>query len=148
MSTDVELLEALAQQLDVAGVGSYYVDEPFPADVQVGIFVITMADAPERAVALSTYPVSDNARLTDCITGVQVRTRGREGDPLDGARLADAVLAALHGLRGVVGDGDVRIVQCRRQSGTPLGPDGLNRFETSTNYYIDHNRALPHIEDD
>jgi hypothetical protein len=69
---------------------------------------------------------------------MQVRVRG-DMDPRTVLDLDDAVFAALDGLADVR-FGQVEISQIYRRTSAPIGRDGQDREERTSNYYIDASR--------
>lgn len=118
--------------------------DPYPA-AAVGIYVGSMPASPDRAVALTAYPVEDNPALTDDITGIQVRSRGTQ-DPRVATDLDDAIFEVLQGATGLT-LGGVYVTQLWRNSGGPMGADANRRHEMSSNYYAHTNRPTAHRTD-
>lgn len=131
MSTD-DLLVGLAVRLAQAGVGAWKPTEAYSTG-DTAIVLGIVPQSPDRVIALSAYPVSDDLTLSDSVTGVQVRYRtGPQSSDL--TALTDAVFDALHGAEFHAGP--VRVVQCWRNSGAPLGADEVGRLEAAENYYL------------
>ena len=107
---------------------------------ETAITIAGPPQAPDRVVALTYYPVTDDAALSDVVAGVQIRCRGVVNDPNDAGDLADAVYDALHGQVGLV-FGGIPTSQIRRQSSASLGQDALGRYERADNYYIEAVRS-------
>lgn len=131
------LLGGLAQLLADAGVGTWHPDgSPYVAG-DTAIVIAALPPAPDRAVALAAYPVSDHVSQADVTVGVQVRVRAGR-DPREVQDLDDAVFEALHGLEELV-LGGVSVVQIYRRSSAALGQarDPNELWERSSNYYVD-----------
>lgn len=135
------LLEGLAQLMESAGLGVYRPDGVYE-DGEVGIFLHRLPEAPDKAYALTPYPVEDTG-LTDVIDGIQVRMRAGP-DPREVADMSDAVRDALHNRRGDV-LGGVHVALIWRQSQAPMGQDTHGREEISSNYYLRSTRPGPHL---
>lgn len=133
MSWTVDLVTGVAEMLAAAEVGAWRPTGTY-VDGETAIVLGPPPQSPERAVALTSYPVSDDAELSDVVVGLQVRFRGSR-DPRDVDDLADAVYEVLHGARGLV-LGGVHTAQIYRQSALPLGLDGNARPERADNYYL------------
>jgi hypothetical protein len=143
MSYTVDLLDGLARLLHNAGVGIYRPDGVYD-QAETAITIATAPPAPDRAIVLAAYPVTDSAALTDTITGVQVRTRAG-ADPRGVDQLDDEVFEVLHG-SGPHLFGAVRVQLIYRASGAPIGADLAGRMERSANYYARAHRAHPNLE--
>ncbi|KMS66789.1 hypothetical protein ACZ91_67780, partial [Streptomyces regensis] len=109
-----DLLAGLSQLLADAGLGTYRPGGIYQ-DTEVGIFHGVMPEGPDRAIALTPYPVSDTD-LTDAVTGIQVRLRAGP-DPTAVLDTADGVFATLHN-RAHFDLGAARVVLAWRQSQT------------------------------
>jgi len=137
------LLDGIAGLLEGVGVGLFRPDTVI-ADPDTGIFRGVMPDTPERALALTAYPVEDSD-LTDAITGVQFRMRaGRDPDAIDD--MADAVWNALHNRRHY-DCGSVRVTLSWRQSQAWIGQDAQGRMELTSNFYFRTVRSGSHLID-
>jgi hypothetical protein len=134
MTFTSELLVGLAGHLEVNGVGTYRGDGSAYLAGETAIVFAELPQTPDRAIALSTYPVTDDPSLSDSVVGVQIRCRGL-ADPNDVNGLADGVFDLLHGATAFT-VGTVRVVEAFRNSGVPLGQDQNRRWETSENYYL------------
>jgi hypothetical protein len=138
-----DLLAGLAQRLAAAGVGTWSPTGSYTAE-QTGIVIGTVPGSPDRIITLTGYGVDDSPSLSDSVMGVQVITRTGGSDPRPTDDLADQVFDQLHGLTGVHLPSGIRLVQCLRQSHTPLGQDGNRRWSRSDNYYLSAHRPSPH----
>jgi hypothetical protein len=78
-----QLLTGLAALMEEAGLGVYRPDDAV-ADGEIGIFLHRLPEAPDRAYALTPYPVEDTG-LTDVTDGVQIRMRAGP-DPRESTR--------------------------------------------------------------
>lgn len=135
------LLEGLAGLMESAGLGVYRPDGVYE-DGEVGIFLHRLPEAPDKAYALTPYPVQDTG-LTDVIDGVQIRMRAGP-DPREVSDMADAVRDLLHG-RGDVVLGGVRVSLIWRQSQAPMGQDEHGREQIASNYYARSARPSAHV---
>ncbi|HEY8985674.1 MAG TPA: minor capsid protein [Streptomyces sp.] len=132
MSYTSSLLDGIGALLDAAGIGTFDPDHVF-VEGETGIFRGVMPDTPERAIAMTAYPVEDTD-LTDAITGVQFRMRaGRDPDAIDD--LADALFDALHN-RQHYQVGGIHISLSWRQSQAWIGQDAHGRMELTSNFYF------------
>jgi hypothetical protein len=136
-----QLLTGLAALMEEAGLGVYRPDGVI-ADGETGIFLHRLPEAPDRAYALTPYPVEDTG-LTDVTDGIQVRMRAGP-DPNDVSDMADAVRDLLH-MREATLLGSVRVSLMWRRSQAPMGQDVHGREEISSNYYLRSNRPAPHV---
>lgn len=141
MGFNKTLIEQTAATLVAAGVGK--TSNAGTNDVLIVSDVLPQS--PDKAIAISTYPVQDDA-TTDSIVGVQLRIRGKANDRASGKDITDACFDTLHDLENVVWAG-IPIVRIWHQSGANLGPDTSNRIETTSNYYIQLTRPGPNRED-
>lgn len=143
MSYTNSLLDGIAQLLETAGVGIFDDTRVF-TDAETGIFRGLMPDQPERALALTDYPVEDTD-LTDAITGVQVRMRaGRDPDAI--SDMQDAVFNALHNRQHYDLNG-VHVALSWRQSQAWIGQDAHGRMELTSNFYFRTTRSGSHLID-
>lgn len=133
------LLEGLAQFLEDQSVGVWSATGSYQA-TDTAIVVQTVPETLPRLVSLSRYPVSDDPSLSNSVVGVQVLTRWDGADPRPVDDLDDLIFEVLHGRTNLLLSTGVRIVQCLRQSGAPLGQDSSKRWSRSTNYYLDVHR--------
>ncbi|MEX3206079.1 minor capsid protein [Streptomyces acidiscabies] len=132
MSYTSSLLDGIGGLLAGAAVGVYRPDDVI-TDPDTGIFRGVMPDSPERAIAMTAYPVEDTD-LTDAITAIQFRMRaGRDPDAIDD--LADAVFDALHN-RQHYQVGGIHISLSWRQSQAWIGQDAHGRMELTSNFYF------------
>lgn len=135
------LIEGLAQLMEAAGLGFYRPDGVYQDD-EVGIYLHRLPEGPDKAYALTPYPVEDTG-LTDVTDGVQIRMRAGP-DPREVSDMADAVRDLLHGRESVV-LGTVRVSLIWRQSQAPMGQDPHGREEISSNYYARSARPSAHV---
>ncbi len=135
MGWTTSLLEGVAELLATEGVGVWRPDGPPYTTVETGIVIAAMPPDPDRIIVLNAYPIAEHVDQADVTIGVQVRTRGTT-DPRVVQNLDDAVFEALHGL-SQIDLGGVSVVQMYRQSSAALGRDGADRWERSSNYYVD-----------
>ncbi|MFH8792194.1 minor capsid protein [Streptomyces sp. NPDC017941] len=137
------IVSGLAELLANAGLGVYRPAGVY-ADDEVGIFLHRMPEAPDRAYAITPYPVEDTG-LTDVIDAVQIRMRGGP-DPREVLDMADAVRDLLH-MRENTAVGGVRLSLIWRQSQASMGQDEHGREELTSNYYARSNRPGPHLNE-
>jgi hypothetical protein len=135
------ILTGLAELLDSAGLGVYRPDGVY-ADDEVGIFLHRLPEAPDKAYAITPYPVEDTG-LTDVTDGIQIRMRAGP-DPREVLDMADAVRDLLH-MRENTLAGGVRLALIWRQSQAPMGQDAHGREELTSNYYARSNRPSAHV---
>lgn len=143
MSHETDLLRGIAELLDASGVGVYDETGPLPPGA-TGIVLGRLPDGPDRAIGLTTYPVSDDDS-TDSITGVQARIRAGV-NPLDVLALSDAVFDVLHNRRSWQAR-SVRVEISWRNSEAWIGQDQQGRMERTANYYFRTVRSGPHLID-
>lgn len=129
-----DLLTGLAVELQAAGIGSW--DEAgIYADSETGIVLGNVPQSPPRIITLSAYGVSDHPTLSDSVVGVQVRCRWEGEDPRPVDDLADRVYNHLHGKVAMELTTGVVIIQCLRQSASPLGQDANKWWSNVQNFY-------------
>lgn len=133
MSYTADLLAGVATHLDTTGVATWRPNGAY-VDGDVPITIAGLPDTPDQAIALTYYTVTDDPSLSDSVAAVQVRCRGG-ADPRDVLGLDDGVFEQLHGLTDAQ-LGTVHIVECLRNSSTPLGRDSTGRWEHVSNYYL------------
>lgn len=129
------LMTGIAELLDAADVADWSTAGVYASDARA-IFLKVIPQSPDTAISLTTFPVTDNASLSDTVTGLQVRTRAAGQDPRDVDDLADAIFDQLHGLHDVTLASGLRVVQCLHQGGGSLGQDDLKRWGRSDNFYV------------
>lgn len=130
------LLTGLAVLLDEQGLGTFRGDETAYEPEETAIVLGKLPQTPDRAIALTSYPVEDDDELSDSILGVQVRTRWEGEDLRLVTDLSDEIFDYLHGREGFTLSTGITIVLCERNSGAPLGQDENRRWEHSDNYYL------------
>lgn len=135
------IITGLAELLGSAGLGVYRPDGVY-ADGETGIFLHRMPEGPDRAYALTPYPVEDTG-LTDVTDGIQIRMRAGP-DPTEVLDMADAVRDLLHMRENTLVDG-VRLSLIWRQSQAPMGQDPHGREELTSNYYARSVRPGAHV---
>ncbi len=152
MSADqlTDLLVGIAELLHSAGAGTWN-GLGAPAATGAADTAITLRQtpvAPDRSITLTDYSVSSNPRLTDTITGLNVRIRG-DRSPSTASAIAGAVYTALHA-RGRTALGTapnvVLISDVYLQSEVQVGPDNNGRSVRSINYYVRWNRSHPRLD--
>lgn len=137
------IVTGLAELLDSAGLGVFRPDGVYEDD-EVGIFLHRMPEAPDKAYAITPYPVEDTG-LTDVTDGLQIRMRAGP-DPRELLDMADAVRDLLHMREGLV-VGGVRLSLIWRDSQAPMGQDEHGREEISSNYYARSSRPSAHVNE-
>lgn len=137
-TTDV--VYAIAQILDIAGVGAWQPDGPAYVPTEVGVFYGPIAAAPDRAVGITVYSQTDDIETGRADRYVQIRCRGSRGRPNGADLLADAAFDALQGVYHTSG-----IARITRTSTAPLGADSNGRQERTDNYQLilDNPEATP-----
>lgn len=139
MSWTSDVLVGIAEHLAAEGLGSWN-----PAGVytsgQVGIFIATMPEAPDRCIVLTDYDPSGGNNSGDVTPRTQVRCRGNPYEPLSAIDLASDIRDAIDGLAHVT-FGGVEVTQINHSSGTPMGIDKNGRHERSDNYDIQARRV-------
>lgn len=138
MSFETDLLHDLGGYVAANGAGTYHRDGDGYAGADNPIYWDALPGAPDRATAMSLYPVDDDGTLST--VGVQFRFRGRRNNRADTKDLSASIDDILNGLERVTWAG-VDVVRVWRQSGADLGPDGNNRQEITRTYYIQYTRA-------
>jgi hypothetical protein len=103
---------------------------------ETGVRFGDIPQKPDRVITLSGYPVTDDPALSDSVIGLQVRCRWGGSDRQPSDDLADAVFDLLHGLSGRTLSTGVRIVSCKRVSGSTLGQDANGRWSNVQNFYL------------
>lgn len=135
------LTAGLAQLIAGAGLAIYRESGMYEPD-EHGITVGVMPAEPDRAMAITPYPVDDNS-LTDAITALQIRTRaGRDPRPL--LDLSDGLFSLLHN-REHFDVGGIHVALCWRQSEAWIGQDDHGRMERTANYYLRTTRGAAHL---
>ncbi len=141
----------------VAGLAAYLADDGTvftwdpdgvltPSGNAVPIVVGIVPTQPDQVLALSPYPVDDDAGdLNDTVLGVQLRFRGTR-DPRTVLTLSDAAFDRLQSARRLVLNG-IPVVQVWHASGTDLGPDDNGRHQRTENFYVQANRPSAHRPD-
>lgn len=135
------LLAGIAQLLATNHVAQYSATGAYNAG-DTAITIQKLPADPDNAIALTTYPVSDDPTLSDSVIGLQVKTRTAGADPRPTNTLAGLAYNALHGLQAVLPSG-VTVVLCTRQSGSALGQDDRDRSIRVDNYYLQVWRPAP-----
>jgi minor capsid protein len=135
------IITGLAELLASAGLGVYRPDGVYE-DSETGIYLHRLPESPDKAYALTPYPVEDTG-LTDVTDGIQIRMRAGP-DPTEVLDMADAVRDLLHMRENTLVDG-VRLSLIWRDSQAPMGQDPHGREELTSNYYARSNRPGPHL---
>ena len=129
---DSELITAMAQILAAAEVGVWDPPSGFTAN-NVAIFYGPLGTTPNQAVGITRYggmgPLTNDDHRGQRL--VQVRVRGKPGDPKSADDIADAVDAVLARMPRTQG------LSSEWASGPlPLGADGNRRTELTLNYLV------------
>lgn len=141
MGFNGDLLTGLAHLLHVAGVGNFTPTEPATESGGLpAITLINLPPGPDRVICLTDYPLQADPALTEVTIGIQVRVRGTR-DPLVASGIRDAAYDALHGISGLTLSTGLHLVHMYWVSESPIGPDELDRYERTINYYVNANRA-------
>lgn len=135
------IVTGLAELLAAEGLGVFRTDGVY-VDGETGIFLHRLPESPDKAYAITPYPVEDTG-LTDVTDGIQIRMRAGP-DPAEVLDMADAVRDLLH-MRENTLLGAVRISLIWRQSQAPMGQDPHGREELTSNYYARSNRPGAHV---
>lgn len=137
-----QLLRGLAHHLHAAGVGNYTPDA-VAAELNglPAITLINLPPSPDRVICLTDYPLQADPALSEVVIGVQLRIRGTR-DPMVASDIRDAAYDALQGIRGLILSTGLPLVHMYWQSEAPIGPDDLDRYERTINYYVHTNRAV------
>lgn len=94
-----------------------------------------LPSSPDEAIALNLYDAEDLVEAARSDVRVQAMCRGKAGDSLSGADVADQVFDILHGAEGLWFD-DLHVAQCYRLSVVPLGIDTSKRSTRADNYEL------------
>src|SRR5690606_30908719 len=92
-----DFMTALAQLLHDQGIGTFRTSGTY-ASTETAITMDQLPTDPDRAIAISLYPVSD-AGTTDSIQGIQLRVRGPRNDRRFVKDTTDRIYDALHDLK-------------------------------------------------
>lgn len=143
MSFTNDLFSGLAQLLATAGVGVYKPTTAYGAN-DTAITSQVLPQSPDAALAITFYPVSDDATMSDSVVGVQVMIRAAGSDDSAANDLADAVFAVFQSLPSQTLTSGVQVQIMTRKSGTLLGKDDEQRWMRSENYYAQVYRPATH----
>jgi hypothetical protein len=135
------IVTGLAEFLAAEGLGVFRPDGVY-ADGETAIYLHRMPESPDKAYAITPYPVEDTG-LTDVTDGLQIRMRAGP-DPSEVLDMADAVRDLLH-MRENTLVGGVRLSLIWRDSQAPMGQDPHGREELTSNYYARSNRPSAHV---
>lgn len=138
MSWTPDLLTGIAETLAAAGAGTWRPDGSAYTTAETAIAFYAHAPGPDKQIILSVYDQPDQDGIGDVTVALQVRVRG-DKDPRTADGLDDACIQALDGLSHTT-FGSVRVYQINRQSGALLGRDENDRWERSSNFYIQARR--------
>ena len=135
---DYLLCVGLLQRLDAADLATWLDSQAYGDSYgQVAGYFGRMPDMPDRAIALTPYPVSADPGEPMSRIGVQVRTRWAGSSARHVRNFAGAVFGELHGLGPVTLSTGVQLSQCLHQSGASMGQDTVRRWSHVDNYYCD-----------
>jgi hypothetical protein len=124
------------------GIGTWNATGTYTA-AQTGIFVMAQPDTPDRQVVLSPFTLTDQPDGSMSLEGLQVKTRGKSGDPFDVTDLDDRIFRLLHARTNYTLSTGIRIVQSLRRSSASLGQDSSRRWSWTSNYYLDAYHPAP-----
>lgn len=134
MSATNQLFDGLADVLVAASVGVRLMSGTFQS-TDTAIVMQVLPQAPDKAIAITIYPVTDDPTLSDSVAGVQIMARAGGSDPRATNDLTDAVFDAFQNLTKALSSGIV-VQQITRKSATPLPKDDQQRWVRSENYYV------------
>lgn len=143
MSFTNDMFSGLAQVLVGASVGVYSTMTAYQS-TDTAICSQLLPTTPDSAIAITFYPVSDDATLSDSVVGVQVMCRAAGSDSGPTNDLADAVFGVFQSLPDQTLPGGIQIQIMERRSGTLLGKDDDQRWIRSENYYAQVYRPATH----
>lgn len=132
---DTDLATGVAVLLDAASIGTWKPTGVY-ASGDTAIVLDELPQAPDAAIALAVYPITDDPALSDSVAGLQVMTRAGGQDPRVVRGIASSVFDQLHGLYGYALSTGIRVVNIERRGGASLGKDSLNRWGRVDNYYV------------
>lgn len=145
------LLVGVAEELAARGIARWQPTGAYPLAGLPPVFLRTLPDDPDAAVALAAYgdPDAEGAGgLSDVVQAVQIRTRAATPDAVDD--LADQIWDELHGaemLRLGTGPAQIATTLIYRRSTALLGADPRGRYERTCNYYIQASRPTANRPD-
>ncbi len=142
MGFTVDFLTGLGVYADAQNVGKW--GGPFAAN-DVALTIDLLPATPDKAVAMTAYPVSDSGG-TDSVIAVQFRIRGAPNNRVADKDILDRLFDVFHDLEHTV-IGGAQVVRMWRQSEAILGPDSSNRPEHTANYYAQITRPGTHRND-
>lgn len=145
MSATNDLMNGLIDHLVSTGVGVKVVGTAVFQSTDTALVMETLPQTPDKAVAITIYPVTDDPTLSDSVAGIQIKARAPGPDPQAVNDLTDAVFDAFQNLSKTLTTGIV-IQQIARKSGVPLGLDKQMRRTRSENYYAKFWRPSTHRE--
>lgn len=134
MSATNDLANGLIDYLVSVGIGVKVTGSAVFQSTDTALVLETLPQTPDKAVAITIYPVTDDPTLSNSVAGVQVKARAAGPDPTAVNDLTDSVFDALQNLTKTLSTGVV-VQQILRKSGVPLGLDGQMRRVRSENYY-------------
>ncbi len=131
------LITGLAQMISNAQIGVY---RPLGGylGTDTAIFLKSLPEAPDRAIAVTAYSSSDMVKINESTVRVQLWFRGVRDLSTDVDDLADDVFDLLQGMEHF-DLGDVHVIQIYRVSSGQLGTDLSKRSERTDNYALDIN---------
>jgi hypothetical protein len=125
----------VSQLIAAAGIGAISAGGTYGAGV-AAIVPLALPVSPDRAIAISVVPLTDNVTLPEGRVMVQVRVRGAQNAPYDASDMSSAIRDVLHGLSNLDW-GPVQVIQMNRQLSVPNGQDSLTRQEQINQFYLD-----------
>lgn len=134
-SPPIQLCTGIAELLAAEGLADWRPTQLYGPE-EVGVFLLSWPNAPDRIVSLNPYAVRATPGGPMQQVSVQVRCRWAGGKPRAVVDFAGAILEVLHSLE-YCAVGAVRISQSIHRSGTSLGQDGVKRWAWADNYDFD-----------
>lgn len=130
-----QLLTAIAEMLDAAGVGVWSTTGTYSPD-DVVIFRGTERPIDNAQIILNWVDTDQHPEITQGTGILQVAMKGTASNPGSVDDIGYAVFAALHGLTDQPA-GSAVIVQCLRRNSVPMGQDDKLRKERADQFDVD-----------
>ena len=137
MGFETDLTNGFAVLLSTAGIGQWRPDGTAYTGILPAITVRKMPEAPNAAITLSTFDVSNEPALSVSVIGLQIMTRAAGADPRGTDDLSAAIFDQLHGRTRFALSTGVQVTSVYRKSSISLGEDDVLRWTTSSNYYVE-----------
>lgn len=135
MSFTNDVLTGYATLISGAGLGVFKPNGVYAA-TDLGIFLGTMPDAPDRCIVLNVIPLTAAVTVSLNNVALQVAARGARNNPLDANTILDPIMDLLHGRMYDV-FGTTTVNQSLWVSGVPMGQDASVRTERADRYSLD-----------